>query len=115
VARLFHIALREDWEEAVESGSYRISTRGRRLDEVGYIHLSFAHQVKGVADRWYGDAGELLLLELDPDRLSGPVRVEAVPGSPERFPHLYGEITPDAVVIADRLVAGPGGFSGPVD
>ncbi|HTU32110.1 MAG TPA: DUF952 domain-containing protein [Solirubrobacteraceae bacterium] len=97
---LFHIATREDWERALESGSYRISTLGKRLDEVGYIHLCFAHQLQPVADRWYRGTDDLVLLELDPDRLSGPVRVEAVADRAERFPHLYGEITPAAVLKA---------------
>lgn len=113
MAALFHIALRADWEQAIESGRYRISTLGKRLDEVGYIHLSFAHQVKGVADTWYSAAGDLLLLELDPDRLTSPVRVEAVAGSPERFPHLYGEITPDSVVSAQPFRPGRDGFTAP--
>ncbi len=119
MTRLFHIALRGDWEQARQTGSYRVSTLGRGLDEVGYIHLSFAHQVKTVADTWYRDAGDLLLLELDPDRLRAPVRVEAADtaasGTAERFPHLYGEITPDAVIAADRFVAGPDGFNGPFE
>lgn len=49
------------------------------------------------------------LLELDPDRLNSPIRVEAVAESPERFPHLYGEINPDAVITARPLVPGPDG------
>jgi uncharacterized protein (DUF952 family) len=111
MARLFHIALDEDWEQALAAGSYRVSTLGRHLDETGVIHLCFAHQVKGVADAFYRGHRDLVLLELDPTRLAGPVRVEAVEGSPERFPHLYGEITPDAVLTARALNPAPdGGF-----
>jgi len=53
MARLFHIALRADWEQALAAGSYRVSTLGKSLDEEGFIHLSFAHQVKVVADALY--------------------------------------------------------------
>ncbi len=115
MARLFHIALKVDWERALADGSYRVSTLGERLDDVGFIHLSFAHQVKIVADAFYRGAGELLLLELDPAQLTSPVRVEAVPGSPEQFPHLYGEITPDAVIAVRPFIAAPNGFFEPVD
>ncbi len=111
--RLFHIAVRRDWEQAVQTGSYRVSTLGKSLDDVGFIHLSFAHQVKGVADAVYHDAGDLLLLELDAERLGGPVRVEEVPGTNERFPHLYGEFSAESVIAAEPFTAGVDGFEGP--
>lgn len=111
--RLFHIALKRDWERALTEGRYRVSTLGKRLEEEGFIHLSFAHQVKAVADANYRGRVDLLLLELDPERLSSPVQVEAVADSPERFPHLYGELAPDAVITARPLLAGPDGLFEP--
>jgi glutathione S-transferase len=100
VQRLFHIARRADWERAQREGAYRVSTLGKQLDEVGFIHLSFAHQVKAVADALYRGMPDLVLLELDPDRLGVPVVVEEVEGAGERFPHLYGEFDPRAVIAA---------------
>jgi Protein of unknown function (DUF952) len=49
--RLFHIARVTDWEQARRDGAYRVSSLGKLLDDEGFIHLSFAHQVKGVATR----------------------------------------------------------------
>lgn len=95
---LFHIALAGDWREAQRDGAYRISTLGRLLEEQGYIHLSFAHQVKGVADRVYRGKGDLLLLRIDPARLVARVVVEPGEGTSEQFPHLYGELPIDAVI-----------------
>ena len=44
----------------------------------------------------------LVLLEIDPQRLGAPVRFEE--GEPgEDFPHLYGELNPDAVVRVTPL------------
>lgn len=40
---------------------------------------------------------DLVQLELDPERLSAPIRIEQSDGNAERFPHLYGEIRLDAV------------------
>jgi uncharacterized protein (DUF952 family) len=100
---LFHIARRADWERAQREGSYTVSTLGRTLDEEGFIHLSFAHQVGGVADAFYRDVPDLVVLELDPARLQDELRVEAVGGTDERFPHLYGPITPGAVVAVRPL------------
>ena len=109
---LFHIARAEDWRQAQRDGVYRISTLGRTLEEQGYIHLSFAHQVKLVADRFYRTAGELRLLRLDPARIaSGPVVVEAADGIDERFPHLYGAISLDAVTeVSDYRPGSDGTF-----
>lgn len=98
---LLHLALASDWEAARAAGEYRVSTLGRTLDEVGFIHLSFPHQLAAVAESFYRDVdGDLVVLEVDPARLVAPVVVE--PGGPdpgsERFPHLYGPLPVDAVV-----------------
>jgi glutathione S-transferase len=94
---LYHLALAEDWAAAAPSGSYRVSTLGRSLDEVGFIHCSFAHQVQQTFDRFYRGRDDVVLLEIDPSRLGVPVVVEALDGD-EAFPHLYGPLDVDAVV-----------------
>jgi len=100
VERLFHIARAADWEQARRDGAYRVSTLGKHLDTEGFIHLSFAHQVKTVADRFYRGMTDLVLLELDPARLGASVVVEPSGDGPEKFPHLYGEIPVGAVDAA---------------
>lgn len=89
--RLFHIAREADWEQAQRDGGYRVSSLGKFLDDQGFIHLSFAHQVKPVADAVYRGMTDLVLLEVDPDLLDAPVVIES------RFPHLYGELALQAV------------------
>lgn len=95
---LFHIALASDWAAAQSAGEYRISTLGRTLDEVGFIHACYAGQVAATADRFYSDVAEpLVLLAIDPGRVGCEVRAEeAVPGG-EVFPHIYGPIPMRAV------------------
>jgi uncharacterized protein (DUF952 family) len=111
---LFHIARRRDWEAAQRVGVYRISTVGRTLEQEGFIHLSFARQVRGVADRFYaGVDGELLLLSIDPAQLTAPVVTEPVPGTDEQFPHLYGELPVEAVRRAAAYRRGDDGRFGP--
>ena len=98
---IYHIARVADWEKAKEAGEYRMSTRGRTLDEQGFIHASDLHQVLSTADFVYrdDDAAALVVLVIDPEKL-GPgieVRYEQVPGSADPFPHIYGPIHPGAV------------------
>lgn len=65
---------------------------GRITDEGdGFVHLSRPDQVLEPANALYHGRADLQLLILDPAKLSD-VRVEG------GFPHLYGELTSDAVV-----------------
>ena len=93
---LFHLALKGDWEQAQDSGTYQWSTRGMRLTEVGFIHCSWQEQVPKTFERFYADAGEIVLLEIDPIRLNSPLRADAIPTG-DLFPHLYGPLPIEAV------------------
>lgn len=105
---IFHIAELSDWQAAQESGDYRISTRGRTLADEGFIHASQRHQILDIADAFYRDAGPVVLLSIDPARLSAPVQDDEVaPGI--IFPHIYGPINLDAVVSAAPLERDPNG------
>jgi uncharacterized protein (DUF952 family) len=101
---IFHVARRQDWEDALAAGEYVVSSLGRTLAEEGFIHASHRHQVDGVLERYYGDVTEpLVLLGVDPDRLGAEVREEPAPGTGESFPHIYGPIPVDAVVEVSEL------------
>lgn len=106
---IYHIAQAGDWEQARAAGEYLVSTRGRSLAEVGFIHASTAAQVAGVANAFYQDAGELVVLVIDPGLLTSPVRFEEVPGAPEAFPHIYGPLNAGAVTGVLPLRPGAGG------
>jgi uncharacterized protein (DUF952 family) len=69
VTLIYHIALAADWERAQRDGPYAISTRGRSLAEEGFIHASTAEQVVQVADAFYRDAPDLVLLVIDTERV----------------------------------------------
>jgi uncharacterized protein (DUF952 family) len=98
--RIFHIATLADWEAAQEAGTYTTSTLGVTLEEEGFIHCSKADQWEGVLLAYYADVAEpLVLLEIDTDLLGVPVVEEpSTPGVDELFPHVYGAISPAAVV-----------------
>ena len=102
--RLFHLALRRDWEAAQVAGDYRVSTRGRTLAEEGFLHASYAHQWQGVRDAYYADVTEpLVLLEVDPALLDVPVVEEVPAGGDEAYPHVYGPLPVSAVVSVREL------------
>ena len=104
---LYHLALSDDWQAARSADAdYCISTRGRTLAAVGFIHLSLAHQVAATATRFYSDlpTGAVKLLVIDPARLQEAglsVRHEPAPGTGELFPHLYGPLPLQAVVHSE--------------
>lgn len=97
---IYHITRSSDWASAVREGSYRLSTRDRTLQDVGFIHCSYAHQVAGVANAIYRGERDLVLLVIEADRLEAPLQPEpALPdGVGEAFPHIYGPLNLDAVV-----------------
>jgi uncharacterized protein (DUF952 family) len=95
---LVHLCSADDWRAAQALGEHRPVS----LNEVGFVHLSTPEQVHLPADRLYAGRTDLVLLRLDPARLTAPVRWEpGVSTDPESmlFPHLYGPL-PTAAVIS---------------
>jgi glutathione S-transferase len=100
VQELFHLSLVDDWAAAQRAGEVTDSTRGLTLAEEGYIHCSFADQVAGVAERFYGNLATVVLLRIDPALIASPIVVEDLVGSGVEFPHVYGPIPVAAVAEA---------------
>lgn len=100
-ADLFHLAVPEEWAAATELGVYEYSTRGLTFDQIGFVHCSYGHQLTGVANRFYGDCPELLVLVLDTEVLAAlglkVVEEPAPENTAEMFPHLYGHLPLEAV------------------
>jgi uncharacterized protein (DUF952 family) len=97
--RIYHVASVSDWAEAQSRGEYRMSTRGARLEDFGFIHGSFREQVERIGAFLYGDVDEeLVVLVIDPARVHALIKTENLEGGAERFPHIYGPLPIDAVV-----------------
>ena len=97
MAELYHLADSGEWLAAAASGEYRMSTRGVTLAEQGFIHCSLRHQLRDVADRYYADAGDLVLLVIDTARVGSPIRYEAAAAGEQEYPHIYGPVPAGAV------------------
>ncbi len=97
---IYHLSTASDWEAAQAAGTYEISTRGMTLAEVGFIHASTAEQVDGVAEMFYLDCEEeLVVLVVDVDALADagvPVKFEEIDGG-QVFPHIYAPLPSDLV------------------
>ena len=110
MSRIYHIATRSDWEQARRDGVYTTSTAGRTLAQEGFIHASQAAQVAGVANAFYRDSpDDLVLLVIDTGRVRAEIRYEDVPGADDPFPHIYGPLNTDAVLAVRALSPGPDG------
>ena len=98
---IFHLALPDDWSAAHATGVYEMSTRGLTVADQGFVHASFRHQIEGVANRFYADLDELVVLRLDREALADDLRIEpAADGIDELFPHVYRPIPASAVTSA---------------
>jgi 8-oxo-dGTP diphosphatase len=104
---LFHIAEPGDWPAA---GEYRPAS----LESQGFVHLSFADQVEGSANRFYADARALDVIEVDPDLIRAPVVVEDTYGTGASFPHVYAPVPACAAVAVRPMHQVAGRWSFPV-
>ena len=94
---LLHLTTPATWRVALQAGSLVTSS----LVGDGFIHLSAPAQVHLPANRLYAGRTDLVLLHVEPARLSSPIRWEpGVPGDPDAmvFPHLYGPLPVTAVI-----------------
>ena len=98
MTELLHITERSAWSAATSTGEYRLSTRGVTLEQEGFIHCSLPHQLRWVAETFYADPGDLVVLVIDSDLVVAPVRFEAPGPGADEFPHIYGPLPVAAVV-----------------
>ena len=100
-----HLTTKQAWEDALKVGTYSLSTKGKTLEEVGFIHGSFADQIEEVAGFVFaGSTEELVVLHLDVDKLEThgiPVKVEEASNG-KSYPHIYGALPCELV---DRVLS----------
>ncbi|CCQ51712.1 DUF952 domain-containing protein [Crocosphaera watsonii WH 8501] len=100
---IFHITTPETWETAQLINKYESTS----LEKEGFIHCSTKSQVINIANTFYSDYEQLIVLEINPDKLLAEIKWESpVHPNPdleynindtEKLPHVYGVINLDAV------------------
>jgi uncharacterized protein (DUF952 family)/GNAT superfamily N-acetyltransferase len=92
---------RDSWVEAQARGQLIAPS----VAIEGFAHCSTEHQMVDVANKYYRGTRDMVLLNIDPDKLTSPLKFEPpahLDGSPALpheplFPHIYGPINLDAV------------------
>ena len=100
---ILHICTEKEWQGALAHREYRAAS----LEPEGFMHCSGAHQILGVANSFYAGQTGLVLLMIDPQKVSERLIWEdaahpdpdAAPDSAanDQFPHIYGALNLDAV------------------
>ena len=104
---IYHITTRAAWQQAQTEGIYRMAS----LLEQGFIHFSTRDQVVPVANAVFRGQSDLVLLRVDTEKLDAPLKYELpdsamphVTAPDERFPHLYGPLNLNAVLVVIDLL-----------
>lgn len=98
-AHVFHIAELAVWQASAHEMHYVPSAFANE----GFIHLSYARQVRATAARYYAGRSDLLLLRMVKANLGGALRDENLVGGSELFPHLYAPLARDVVNALARI------------
>jgi uncharacterized protein (DUF952 family) len=101
---ILHLTSLTEWQAAQGAGEYIAPS----LASEGFIHCSTEHQIIRVANAFYAGKMGLIILVIDPARLTSHMQWDD-PAHPsasapsgisnaEKFPHIYGAINLDAVI-----------------
>ena len=90
---IYKVLRRSEWREAEARGVFAGSADDLRD---GFIHLSTAAQLRATLTRHFAGERDLVVVEIDPEKLDVALRWETSRGG-ALFPHLYGELALAAV------------------
>jgi len=96
---IYHMCKLEEWTIAQSTKIYRGSSQDRKD---GFIHFSSGTQVVGSAAKHRAGQENLILIEVDAHKLGELLKWE-ISRNDESFPHLYGDLSLDAVTRSCKL------------
>ncbi|ALF56211.1 hypothetical protein ACX27_01630 [Nostoc piscinale CENA21] len=102
---LLHITQRLQWQQAQAQNIYVAES----LSKEGFIHCSKIAQIIPVANRFFYNQQELVILLIDSQKVKAEIRYEAAETG-EIFPHIYGSLNIDAVAQVIDFASGVNGY-----
>jgi len=99
MAIIYHVTTKDAWAKAIENGAYVADS----LKREGFIHCSNEEQVSGVISRYFQGQNDLIKLHIETDRLTSRLIYEWSPSTADTFPHVYGAINIDAVLVSEPI------------
>ena len=115
---ILHLLSNDAWAEAQANGQLVAPS----VATEGFAHCSTEHQMVDVANKYYSGTNNMVLLNIDPTKLTSqlkfepPAHLDGSPALPHEpmFPHVYGPINLDAVIeVIDFPCDSNGRFSAP--
>ena len=101
MAEICKIMSQEEWDTSLAVGETYVAVSQADLRD-GFIHCSSSEQVPGTLEKWYRDYQRVIVVTIDPSRLTSELKWEPnAVGVP--FPHIYGPIVPGAIANAVAL------------
>jgi uncharacterized protein (DUF952 family) len=94
---IYHVVLPDVWEKFKTEPSYQAES----LQTEGFIHCSYKDQLETVLERYYKNAGTVLVLSIETDKLESKL-VEEPSTNDEVYPHIYGPLNTSAVVAVEE-------------
>jgi chorismate synthase len=96
---IFHITTNKAIEEAKKSGNLKADS----LATEGFIHCSEAWQLPGVIERFYKNVEGLKIVQIAPSKLTSKLVYEKAADIEDWFPHVYGPVNWEAVLIVKEV------------
>jgi uncharacterized protein (DUF952 family) len=91
---IYHISSSLHWENAQKQGFCTADS----LQTEGFIHASAKEQVKATLERFFEGETDVIILQIDENKLHSPLKYEPATDIQQDFPHIFGHINLDAVV-----------------
>ena len=104
--RIYHLTTRQAWNARLTKYAHA------SLETEGFIHCSTLHQLMKVANEYYQNVNDVLVLVIETEKLISEVRWELPrnpDGSPAEavhllYPHIYGVINTDSVTEVVSMI-----------
>lgn len=96
---IYHIMRQTEWHE-----NPRENFRPASLVKQSFIHCCTKDQILDVIRQWFPREKNLLVMEIETDKLISNLKFENLEKGTELFPHIYGPINTEAIIQIKELI-----------